>query len=145
MMPQNNIPPGMQFGMGMVRNNPISQGYNPAGPGNLQTNIDRIQQALMMAQIYGAPPQKIAALQMELQKAQRAYQEAGAGAMAEMQKQRPQFSPSLSSRNSAHPGGGGHGGLSPSQQATQQNYDANMQLLMSLWGMGGGRGGGISG
>jgi len=123
--------PGQQFGMAR----------SPGGGsnrGSLQSNIDHYMRQLQMAQINGAPPQVIASLQMQLQQAQRAYQEAGMREMAELQRNRPQ--PGLPS-----PGTGGRGGSqSPYYGQLMNDWNAQMQLLMGLYGMGGG-GGGIGG
>ena len=118
--------PGQQFGMAR----------SPGGGsnrGSLQSNIDHYMRQLQMAQINGAPPQVIASLQMQLQQAQRAYQEAGMREMAELQRNRPQpGAPRPSS------GGGGGGGPSPYYGQQMNDWNAQMQLLMGLYGMGGG-------
>ena len=119
--------------------------------GNLQAAIDHAQQQLQAAQIGGAPPQIIARLQAQLQAAQRAYQEAGMRAMFEHQQGRPAPPPpGMSSRSSGRGGGGGSsmggGSMGNYQYNNQmQDWQNQMQLLMGLWGLGAGVGGGIGG
>ena len=123
-MPGFNTAP--QFAMG--------GGASGAQRSGLQSNIDTIQNQLMMAQINGAPPQVIAGLQMQLQQAQRAYQEAGMQAMYSQMQARPQ--PGLGSVGTR-----GRGGRpSPYDAQRQQSWQNQLQLLMGLWGMGGGGG-----
>ena len=126
---QPPIPNAPQFNMMMG-------GGIGAGREQYTSKINDLQRQLMMAQINGAPPQTIASLTMALQQAQQAYQEAGYRAMADMMKNRPQ--PGL--------GGVSSGGRPPVQdqygyQARAMNdWNANMQLLAQLWGLGGGGG-----
>ena len=119
--------------------------------GTLQAAIDHAQQQLQAAQIGGAPPQIIASLQAQLQAAQRAYQEAGMRAMFEQQQGRPSRpQPEMSSRTSGRGGGCGSsmgGGSMGNYQYGErmQDWENQMQLLMGLWGLGGGGGFGVGG
>jgi len=126
--------PEIPFGM---RN---MMGAQPGGGirGELQSTIDHYQRQLMMAQINGAPPQIIASLQMQLQQAQRAMQEAGMRAIYNQQMNRPQPGRSVGQSNSRTGGGGVGGRPSPYYQQQMQDWNAQMQLLMGLYGMGGG-------
>jgi len=128
---QPQMPPGGFSGARMA-NQPGS------GASGYQSQIDDLQQQLMMAQANGAPPQVIGNLQLELQQAQRAMQQAGMQAMYGLQQNRPQ-------PGAGSVGTGGRGG-SPSPYYGQQmnDWNAQMQLLMGLYGMGGG-GRGIGG
>ena len=125
------IPNGAQFAMMSGMNNPQSPNYRPSGYQQYQSAIDDLQGQLMRAQVSGADPQTIAGLTMQLQQAQRAKQQAGYQALAQMRMRRPN---PLGGVGSNRPGGG----LSQGQQQGIQNWDANMQLLAQLWGLGGG-------
>jgi hypothetical protein len=97
--------------------------------GQLQGAIDQIQQQLMQAQMTGANPMVIADLQAQLQGAQRAFQEAGLRAQADLRGNMPQAGPT------------GIGGVAnPYDAGRMQDWTNQMQLLQGLWGMGGGGG-----
>jgi len=116
---QNQLQNMPQFGM-------ANMGQQMGPPPAMQQGIDDLQQQLMMAQINGAPPQVLAGLQMQLQQAQRAMQEAGMRAMYEQQQARPQ--PGLGSV-----GTGGRGGRpDPNDAQRQQSWQNQLQLLMAF-------------
>ena len=134
--------PGMGGGQPQM---PLDQSWagqvrRPPGSGaaKYQAEVDHYQNQLMMAQINGAPPQVIATLQQQLQQAQRAMEQAGMSEMYNRQINKPQYSGSVGQGHSGGGSSGVGGRLSPSQQRASQDYDAGSQLLMMLYGMGGG-------
>ena len=115
------MPPGMQFAATQLQN----QFANPAA--QYQSQMDDIQRRLMFAQNSGANPNIIADLQMQLQQAQGAMQEAAIRMAAGREQNRPAVSQGI-----------GGAGPSPSMQRGQNNYDIQTQMLMALFGGGGG-------
>jgi hypothetical protein len=111
-------------GTGMIR------GQSGAAP--YQSAIDTAMNKLRQAQLAGAPPSVISGLQQELAMAQRAMQQAGAGQMANYQKE-------AANRPWASGGNvGGSPGQDPYRQQHGTNDAINMQMLMSMFGLGGG-------
>ena len=113
-------------------------GGNPAD--RYQGEVDRISTELRNAQMQGAPPAVIADLQAQLDGANMEMQQAGASYAYGRQKNKPHYGGGVGQRRTGGSGGGRGGQLSPAQQKSLQDYDAFTQMMMFMFGMGGGRG-----